>query len=127
MPKGSPRGCKENAADRRNKTFELRRSGATYRAITTELGISPSAAFIDVKTVMSELKKLDIEEAEDYRTMELERLDAIQLALMPEVNQGNFKAIDRYLRISESRCKLLGLYNLPIKGASKEQEISDRW
>jgi hypothetical protein len=40
-------------------------------------------------------------------------LDMATVAISPLVEEGNLKAIDRWLRISERRCRLLGLDKAP--------------
>jgi hypothetical protein len=129
-----PTGTHEVVAERRYKALELRQQGQSYRAISAALRISVGQAHDDVKTVMIELAELTRDSAEVYRTMELERLDTltveaarIMMATHPLVSGGKvldglsddgprLGAIDRLLRISESRRKLLGL-DAPAKTA----------
>ncbi len=138
-----PTGTREAAADRRVRALELRKAGASYRAIGRELDISEAQAHRDVKAALAKLAELEQASAEEYRTMELLRLDGLALAASriltsphPLVSGGKvlsgftgkgmaigltddgpkLAAIDRLLRISESRRKLLGL-DAPAKVA----------
>ena len=96
-----------NAHDRHLKALELRKAGATYRAIAEQLGYAqPRGAH---KAVSSALKATLREPAEELRTLELERLDAMALALWRRAQAGDEKAVDRCLRIMERRARLLGL------------------
>lgn len=131
------------AAERHVRAFELRKAGASYRAIGADLGVSGKTAHEDVRRVLAELAEATNDSAEEYRTMELERLDHLTLAAArvlqtthPLVSGGKIlsgfttdgkaigltddgprlQAIDRLLRISESRRKLLGL-DAPAKTA----------
>ena len=91
------------------QAFELWKAGASYRTIGAKLGISEAQAHRDVQAGMAALRELELHEAADYRAMELERLDDALLAIYPHVKRGNHAAIDRMLRISERRSKLMGL------------------
>lgn len=102
-------GKKEGAIERRQTAFELRKNGVTYRQIGQRLGVSETQAFKDVQAVVARLKELELEGLEDYRRLELERLDTALVAIVLQVRNGHLGAIDRWIRLSESRRKLLGL------------------
>lgn len=103
------KGNKEQAAERRNHALELRKTGASYRTIGQKLGISHVQASNDVHTSLVALAKVQDGLADELRTMELARLDDMQLALATHVKQGNHGAIDRTLKIMERSAKYLGL------------------
>lgn len=116
-----------DAAERRQKALDLRKQGHSYREISTLLNISVGQAHADVSTAIKRLAELEQASADEYRTMEQARLDAYMLeadrilaATHPYVAGGKvlpdladdgprLRAIDRLLRISESRRKLLGI------------------
>lgn len=121
-----PRGKRLNNGERdaqaealiselRVKAFELKKAGATYRAIGSQLGISHEMARQYVFDALKELKALEHETAEDYRQMELERLDRLQAAhwqkaigtqqIAPSESSGKI-----ILKVIETRAKLLGLF-----------------
>lgn len=102
-------GKKEGAIERRQTAFELRKNGVPFRQIADRLGISEAQAFKDVQAVIHRLKELELEQLEDYRRIELERLDIAILAIASQVRSGHLGAIDRWIRLSESRRKLLGV------------------
>lgn len=106
----------------------LRAQGWAYRRIAAHLGISVSTAHTRVERALKETVQ---EAAAEVRTLELERLDALYVAAMdvlerqhvtvshgkviyqgeqPLIDDGPvLAAIDRLLKISERRAKLLGL------------------
>lgn len=100
--------------ERREQALNLRRAGLSIRAIATRLNVDPSTIHEDIKVMMAEAVKENVDNAEGLRTLELERLDDMLLRIQPQVSKGDLKAIDRALRISEQRAKLLGLY-APVK------------
>src|SRR6266545_6444586 len=120
-------GKREAAAERRVQALELRKAGVSYRAIGAQLSISEKTAHQDVQRVLARLAEMELASADELRTMELLRLDKLMLeaarilaATHPYVAGGKvllnltddgpkLQAIDRLLRISESRRKLLGL------------------
>lgn len=93
--------------EKHRQALELRKAGASYELIAEKLGYShPSGAH---KAVTSALQKTLREPADDLRNLELDRLDAMMLALWQQARQGNQGAVDRILRIMERRAKLLGI------------------
>lgn len=107
------------ATERQRQALELRKAGVSYAVIAEKLGYrSGSGAHAAVGVA---LKKTLQEPANDLRTLELERLDILQLAIWQQVRQGHLGAIDRYLKIAERRSKLLGL-DAPTKVAPTNPE-----
>src|SRR6266511_4058422 len=91
MPrKDAQPGFKEAAADRRVQALELRKAGASYRAIGEQLNISEKTAHQDVQRVLSHFT-----------------VDGKAIGLTDD--GPKLQAVDRLLRISESRRRLLGL------------------
>lgn len=138
-----PAGTRETAAERRQQALELRKAGHSYRAIGAELGMSEAQAHRDVKAALTRLAQMELASADELRTMELTRLDTLAveamrvlLATHPLISGGKvlsgfteegtaigltddgpkLAAIERLIRISESRRKLLGL-DAPAKTA----------
>lgn len=102
-------GKKEAATERRLQALQLRMAGAPYHAIAARLGVSIGQAHADVQTELQRIAAESADVAADVRTLELERLDALLLALWAQAKQGNQGAVDRVLRVMERRAKLLGL------------------
>jgi hypothetical protein len=93
------------AIDKTSRALEMRKSGATYALIASELGYAnESGAY---KAVMRALKKTLQEPADEVRMLEVERLDALLSGLWARKNTP--EVTDRILRIMERRAKLLGL------------------
>jgi hypothetical protein len=106
---------KLDTADRR-KALELRRNGATFAQIGAALGIGRKAVS---KLIDRELARWQHEARENAGAalgLELERLDAalrVACAVMNNPGAGaesRLRAIDRVLKVSHVRCRLLGLY-----------------
>lgn len=116
--KTSPKAIK--AQETALRALELRKAGATYEAISQMLGYSSkSTAFSAVNKLMQSTKREGSKEAFE---MELRRLDDLLMALWPQARQGDFGAIDRTLRIMESRRKLLGL-DAPERVQTQIQQV----
>ena len=106
---------------RRSRVLELRRSGCSLEAISavivTEFGIpsyNRSRAYEDIQATLKELSAETSLNAEQYRTLELERLDNWQSTLQSQIEAGNTRAIDTAVKIRDRRCNLLGI-NAPIQ------------
>jgi orotate phosphoribosyltransferase-like protein len=102
-------GNTEEIAERRVKAFELRKKGNNYREIAKELGVSPATIVLDVKAVLNQLAKEQQKEAADYKALELDRLETLQIKMWELAEKGDHGAVDRVLRIMERRARLLGL------------------
>jgi hypothetical protein len=128
------RRSRAEVADREVRAIDMRRNGATYDQIGQQLGISTSGAAQIVKRV---LDRHVTEALPDVRKLELDRLDQLQLAALlvlrrehwlvqagkvvidqaglPMRDDGpTLAAIDRLVRIGESRRRLLGV-DAPVR------------
>ena len=107
----STTSARKTAAEKRAEALELRAMGYNYQAIADEVGYGSRGAAH--KAVAQELRNIPREAAEQARELELGRLDDLQMAAMNGAMSGDLFAIDRVVKIVESRARLLGLYNLP--------------
>jgi len=116
MAGGKAAAKKLELAERRQTALSLRKSGASFRAIAAHIstipgneGYSEGRAHADVSACLKEINEKTSLDTEEYRSLELERLDTAQLAIAKKVQAGDLGSIDRWLRISERRAALLGL------------------
>ena len=91
------------------KALELRRAGASYRAIAKALNCSVAMAHKYVARAMRRLISKCEEQAAEVRTLELDRLDAMLMGLWPNATKGNPQAVAQVLRIMERRASMLGI------------------
>ncbi len=105
--KTSPR--KMRAKEREVEALNLRKSGATYDQIGKALGITTQGAYKAIIRSLKRLNEQNSESSEELRRLEVERLDRMLVAIWPQVLNGNQGAVDRAIKISERRAKLLGL------------------
>jgi len=101
-------------AARRLEALELRKGGASYRAIGERLKISHEQARLDIMVCLAELAEQQTENTAKYRQLELERLDRLQMSLWVQALGAGTKPPDTraalaLLRLFERRAKLLGL------------------
>ena len=95
------------AAERQARAIELRKAGLGYAAIARQLGYGgPSGAY---GAIMTALRALTREPAQELRELELARLDDLLLGLWADARKGNVAKIDRVLKIMARRAALLGL------------------
>ena len=101
--------------EKREKALDLRRAGASLRDIARALGVAHSTAKEYLDEAMADLQAAQNEKAEATRAVELDRLERLHMSLWPTATgkdtepETRNKAIDRLVRISERRSKLLGL------------------
>jgi hypothetical protein len=106
-------GKRVEAAQRRLKALELRRAGCTFSQIGVAMGFSRERAFRIVTDEMLRLNRERTEAAEGLVALECDRLDALHLVLWPKAIKGDLDAIDRLIKLSARRCKMLGLDATP--------------
>lgn len=102
-------GENERIAERRVRAFELRKAGTSYREIGRQLGIDVHTAHGDISAELAALREQTVDQAEELRALELERLDAMTAGLWSEVQSGSSPAVSAAVRVSERRSRLLGL------------------
>lgn len=106
--------------ERDAEAVALRRNGMTWDAIARTLGYSDAGhAHTAFTRFMASYPKEAVDES---RQLELDRLDAVQQSIWVRCLDSDDKdqhwAIDRFLKISDQRARLMGL-NKPVR-----QEIS---
>lgn len=85
---------------RRQRALELRKQGFTYRKVGEALGISPQLARHDVNAALEE-DNLDL--PEKLVDIELERLDNLYQVAYRQALDGDLKAMEVALKISDRR------------------------
>lgn len=106
--------AKARTLDRQVKALELRRMGKGYVDIAAALGIGKSQAHRLVRAGLADARDQIAAQADDLRSEEISRLDAMLSGLWPDARKGQQGAVDRVLKIMERRAKLLGL-DAPLK------------
>jgi hypothetical protein len=96
------------AAARRARAVELRTTGLTYDQIAAELGYANRGTVFHI--VSEALKAQTAEAVGELRSLEVERLDNIQLAVWQKAMDGDVLSAIAVVRVIMARCRLLGLY-----------------
>lgn len=88
---------------------ELRIAGLSYRQIAQQMGVARSTAHEKVRRALA---RWGSETVEEYRRLELMRLDQATAAVWPQVvsRQPDLRATRTFLQIVDRRARLLGLY-----------------
>lgn len=125
-PARSRAQVQQENAERARQALQLRTMRTSWESIARQCGYaSRGAAF---NAVQRELAKIPREAAKELRTAELEALDAAQRAIARQIANGNLRAIDRMLRIMDSRAKLTGLYdNIADTGVAEVNDVLAQW
>lgn len=118
------------ARERQAQALELRKQGLTWATIADRLGYNDHAAAY--RAAKKALDRIPAQSVDDYRKVELERLEhahaLAQIAVKTRNEDGtpgvNLKALDTITRISERRSKLLGLdHNEARQAAAAEASV----
>ena len=91
-------------ARRRRQALELRKSGLSYHVISKSLGVSETTARRDVDIALKTTIGTD-DLSQPW--LELERLEMACSAIARSVRDGDHASIDRWLRLSDARRKIL--------------------
>lgn len=83
------------------QVLAARRAGATFDQIAERLGITDASA----RALFD--KAIGAYDPEYAKALEADRLDRLHLAVWPAASSGDLNAVDRVLRISERRDKVL--------------------
>lgn len=94
---------------KREQVLALRLEGKSYREIASITGVARTSACEYVRDAMAEAAAEIQIDAASLVQIELERLDMAVAAIVDKVREGDIQAIGRWIRLSESRRKLLGL------------------
>lgn len=93
-----PEGYDSEVAQR---VLNLRRGGASFDAISQALNLTPDTARACFDVALGTV------DTEVQQALELDRLDRLHMAVWPKATSGDLDAVDRLLRISERRDKVL--------------------
>ena len=104
--------------ERRCRALELRKLGVTYASIGKALNISATQAWRDVKAMLEERIEHDQRHVAEQRQLELERIEMVLASLAAKVRNGDTAAIDRWLKASDLRRRLLSLDAAPNQAAA---------
>lgn len=107
-PRSHP-GKKEQKAQDMAFAWHLRLQNKSIREIAEEIGVSPTTVSHYLRAIADEMNALAFERAEQWRALELERLDRLERRLQAKIDAGDVGAIHAALRISERRAALLQL------------------
>lgn len=123
-PKRSTQELAESAerAQRRKQVASLQLAGASPKETALQLGLS-------LPTVRKYLVELEQEAREDARAqaagrlaLELRRLDEIQKGIWHDAKTGKLGAVDRQLKLTETRAKLAGLTDRDTRIAKQQAD-----
>jgi hypothetical protein len=117
----SPHRNRALAAARRARAVELRTAGLTYDQIAMELGYANRGTVYHV--VAGALRAQTAEAVVELRSLEVERLDHVQLALWQKAMDGDVPSAIAVVRVIMARCRLLGLDG---PGLLRGEELSPR-
>lgn len=121
-----PKMTTEERTAETQQMLRMRTYGASYQAIADHFGIARETAF---RRIQTELSSIPREEVTNLRALEAAKLDAAELRLQDAIKEGDVKAINALVRVSESRRKLLGL-DLPeqheVKISREEESLIDQ-
>lgn len=98
---------KSVAAYRKARAVELALGGASYDEIAQEVGYANRGTAW--RTVQRALHDREVAAVDEYRELELARLDALQGTCWERALDGDIDAVAAVVRIIEQRSRLLGL------------------
>lgn len=91
---------------RRTEALTLRLAGLTQEQIAERLEIEKPAVDRMINRTLNQAENQNVEQ---MRSLENQRLDRAQTAIWQQVLNGDLKAVETFLRISQQRSKVNGL------------------
>lgn len=95
--------------ERAYQVLEMRRHGHTYQEIADALDISPEVAAQAARGALSHTASVLMENTEEARQLEVDRIDAMLRRFQPLAETGNMAAASISMQLSRERRKLLAL------------------
>lgn len=95
--------------ERRRKVQAMVLAGVPYEEIASTVGCSKSTVQADVMHLMGEWRKTAAYQIDEARILELSRMDRLNVAVWRQAMNGDLLAVDKALKVSERRAKILGL------------------
>ncbi len=115
------RGKREQIAHDMAYAWNARVRGKTIKQIASEVGLSTVTVSHYLQLVADELRQLAFQNATQWRTMELEKLDRLEQVLQDKIDAGDIGAIHTALQISRRRFEIL-----QIMGAPQDHQVTIR-
>ena len=109
------------AAERKQKTWQLKMAGATFRQIGIEVGVAWQTARKYYIERLNEIDPHDPDETNQKRREETARLDGDLLALARARQAGDVPAVRTAVSISARKAAMWGL-DAPVKVANTNKE-----
>ncbi|MDM7860556.1 helix-turn-helix domain-containing protein [Alteromonas sp. ASW11-36] len=103
-----------SAAENRLKAVQFRRQGMTLEQIGIELGVSTSMVYKYIHSALIELAEKQYEETQDYRALQMYRLEGLLNISWDQAQRGDLAAVDKAIKIIDQLSKLMNLY-APMK------------
>lgn len=104
------------------KAIEMRVSGATIEEVAAALGWNTHQAAS--KAIRNALKKATIENAAEYRTLQLLRVEKGFAKVIEKMSNGNLLAVDRFVKLSKRASEITGS-DMPVKIAQTDKDGND--
>lgn len=96
--------------EKARKALSLRLSGLDFDKIAAKVGYTNrSGAWKAVNNLLAERRHESEQEAKELLVVELDRVDAMLVAVWDSALKGNLQAVDRVIKLLERRAKYLGL------------------
>lgn len=101
----------EERAEETVRMLQMRQMGASYESIARHFRLNRKTVW---ERVTEYLRDMPADEATTLRMMEARKYDVLEAQLQEGIKEGDTKAITTAIRLSERRCKLLGL-DMPVQ------------
>ena len=110
MPVHTPDPSPSVRADRRERVWQLRLAGNSYRQIGREIGVAHSVVQADIHAELAERANRTQLSVQEHVTVECARLDKLMLTAMAEWEAEKSPAmLNAIIRAIYTRARLLGL------------------
>ena len=130
---GSPRRggrrpgmTEERRAEETAEMLQMRQMGASYEAIARHYNLNRKTVW---ERVTQALRDMPSDDAAILRALEARKYDVLEAQLQAGIKEGDTKAITTAIRVSERRCRLLGL-DMPerheVKIDAETQALADQ-
>jgi hypothetical protein len=118
------RANKLTAAEKRIKAVQLRQQGMTLEQISNQLSINTTIASKYLREALEELADEQYTDTEDYRTLQMLRLEGLLSLVWEKAAGGDLNAVDKARQLIDQMSRLMNLYQ-PTKFAHTHAASED--
>lgn len=101
-------------ADRRAQMLRMKIEGKSVAEIAQHFNMSPNTASKDLSRAISKARDLEVQEAEQWRQIQVSRIETLLAAVWPEAQEGEVRSVEQARKLIADLTDVLGV-RIPVR------------